>query len=73
MYFAGQAFGEQGNMADAYYYLGRNYYNQGKIKPAIVQLVKAMELTTKDERKSEIEALLKELRAEQAHQRQSSN
>ena len=73
MYFAGQAFGQQGNMEEAYYFLGRNYYNQGKIKTAIVQLEKAMDLATKDERKSEIETLLKELRAEQAKQRTSSN
>jgi cytochrome c-type biogenesis protein CcmH/NrfG len=73
MYFAGQAFGQQGNMEEAYYYLGRNYYNQGKIKAGIVQLEKAMDLATKDERKSEIETLLKELRAEQAKQRTSSN
>ena len=51
-------------MEEAYYYLGRYFYNQGKIKPAIVQLEKAMDLAAKAERKSEIEALLKELRAE---------
>jgi len=72
MYFAGQAYGQQGNMEEAYYYLGRYYYSQGKIKPAIVQLEKAMGLTAKAERKSEIEALLKELRAERTHQRTAS-
>ncbi|MEA3232779.1 MAG: M48 family metalloprotease [Thermodesulfobacteriota bacterium] len=73
MYFAGQAYGQQGNMEEAHYYLGRYFYNQGKIKPAIVQFKKAMDLAAKAARKSEIEALLKELRAERTRQLKSDD
>jgi predicted Zn-dependent protease len=71
LYFASQAYGQQGNMKEAYYYLGRHYYRLGRTKQAIFQLEKAVALTDDSKRKKEIEGMLKELRKERAHQRSS--
>ncbi len=73
MYFAGQAYGQQGHMEEAYYYLGRYNYDLGKTSSALVQLKKALSLTKKSERRSEIEALLKELRAKQKAERSATH
>jgi predicted Zn-dependent protease len=73
IYFASQAYGQQGNMKEAYYYLGRHYYRQGRAKQAIAQLKKALGLTDNVERKEEIQAMLKELRGEVARRRSSND
>lgn len=72
-YFASQAYGQQGDMKEAYYYLGRHYYQRGHAKQAIVQLEKAVDLTDDTERKKEIQALLKELRTELTRKRRSGD
>ncbi|RTZ98377.1 MAG: hypothetical protein DSY90_04505 [Deltaproteobacteria bacterium] len=73
MYFAGQAYGQQGNMGAAYYYLGRYYYERGRARQAIVQLKKAVELTHDAKRIKKIREMLKELRSELARKRSTGN
>ncbi len=73
IYFASQAYGQQGNLKEAYYYLGRHYYRLGRTKQAIFQLEKAVALADDSKRKKEIEDMLKELRAERARQRSTNN
>lgn len=61
-YFLGSAYGRAGNMAEAHYLLGRYYMEKGETKTALVQLTLALEKTSDPDRRSEIEALLEELK-----------
>jgi len=65
LYYLGNAYESQGNTADACYCLGKYYKFRGEYRNAVIQLQKAFELTTDPDKKSEIEALLKEIKKKQ--------
>ena len=57
-YFLGQSLGQQGNIADAHYYLGLFYFRERDAKNAVIQLKQALKHTTDAERRKQIEDLL---------------
>ena len=60
MFYLGSTYGSLGRTSDACYYLGRYYHIRADYKNAVVQLEKAVDMTTDPQKKSEIEGLLKD-------------
>jgi predicted Zn-dependent protease len=58
----GQCLGKQGNLADAYYYLGTYYLKAGDYKNADVQLRRALKYTQDEDRRQKIEKLLEKIK-----------
>jgi predicted Zn-dependent protease len=59
----GQCLGKQGNLADAYYYLGTYYLKAGDYKNADVQLRRALKYTQDEDRRQKIEKLLGKMKS----------
>jgi len=60
-YFLGHSLGKQGNMADAYYYLGLFYIQDRDPKAAAIHLERALKYTDDADRRKEIQDLLAKL------------
>jgi len=60
-YFLGHSLGKQGNMADAYYYLGLFYIQDRDLKAATIHLERALKHTDDADRRKEIQNLLAKL------------
>ncbi|MGD8766139.1 MAG: M48 family metalloprotease [Desulfobacteraceae bacterium] len=60
-YFLGHSLGKQGNMADAYYYLGLFYLQDRDLKAAAIHLERALKYTDDADRRKEIQNLLAKL------------
>jgi predicted Zn-dependent protease len=67
-YFLGHSLGKQGNMADAYYYLGLFYLRNRDLKAAVIHLERALKQTDDADRRKEIQDLLAKL--DQAKEKQ---
>lgn len=70
-YILGQSLGKQGNLADAYYYLGVYHTRKRDFKTAIVQYERALKYTQDAERRATIEKRLKRLGKDLDKQRKS--
>ncbi|MGD2096777.1 MAG: M48 family metalloprotease [Desulfobacterales bacterium] len=68
-YVLGQSLGKQGNLADAYYYLGVYHTRKRDLKTAIVQYRQALKYTKDAERRATIEKRLKKFEKMMAKQR----
>ncbi|MGD8961874.1 MAG: M48 family metalloprotease [Desulfobacterales bacterium] len=68
-YILGQSLGKQGNLADAYYYLGIYHTRKRDLKKAIVQYRQALKYTKDAERRATIEKRLKKYEELLAKQR----
>lgn len=64
LYYLGETCGKMDNMADAHYYLGLYYYNKEDIKNARFHLEKSLQKTNDNNRKTEIEEMLKKIKKE---------
>jgi predicted Zn-dependent protease len=62
LYFLGEAYGKQGNLEDAHYYLGLWYKDTGDFRNADFHLRKAKTLTKDPNRQAKIDEMLKEVR-----------
>jgi predicted Zn-dependent protease len=60
-YILGQSLGKQGNLGDAYYYLGVYHTRKGDYKTAAVQYRRALEHVNDPDRREKIEKRLKKL------------
>jgi len=60
LYFLGDAYGRHGRMADAHYYLGLYYKNEGDFKNAEFHLKRALK-TNDPDKKLKIKEILKEI------------
>ncbi len=61
LYFLGDAYGRHGRMADAHYYLGLYYKNEGNFKNAEFHLKRALLNTNDPDKKLKIKEILKEI------------
>jgi uncharacterized protein HemY len=57
-YFLGHSLGKQGNMADAYYYLGLFYLQDRDLKAAAIHLERALKHADNADRRKEIQNML---------------
>jgi tetratricopeptide (TPR) repeat protein len=60
-YILGQSLGKQGNLGDAYYYLGVYHTRKGDYKTAAVQYRRALKYINDHDRRNKIEERLKKL------------
>ena len=66
--YLGNIYGQQENLGQAHYYLGKYHQLNGRWKTAIVHLEKALPLITDPKQKEEIEAMLKQVKKEASHE-----
>ena len=60
-YILGQSLGKEGNLGDAYYYLGVYHTRRGDYKTAVIQYRRALEHVNDHDRRNKIEERLKKL------------
>jgi predicted Zn-dependent protease len=61
LYFLAKAYGEQGNLGEAHYQMGMYYLQRRDLRKARAQLGRALAETQKQERRAEIDKLLKQV------------
>jgi len=68
-YFLAKAYGEQGNLGEAHYHMGMYHLQRRDLAKARAQLARALEESQKQERREEIDKLLKQIDEQLAAQK----
>jgi predicted Zn-dependent protease len=72
-YFLAKSYGDQGNLGDAHYHMGLYHLKRRDLRKAHAQLARALDETQKQERREEIEKLLKQIDEQLAAQKKQQN
>ena len=68
-YFLAKSYGDQGDLGDAHFHMGLHQLQQRDLRKARAQLARALEETSKPQRRQEIEKLLKQIDEQLAAQK----
>jgi predicted Zn-dependent protease len=72
-YLLAKSYGDQGNLGDAHYHMGLYHLKRRDLRKAHAQLARALDETQKQERRVEIEKLLKQIDEQLAAQKKQQN